>query len=118
MEFYKACLGGDLNVQTVGESPYASPETKDNVIHSELKLGDFTLMASDMMEAGVPESGNRYSLCLVCASKSEIQRLFASFGAGGQVIHPLKEEFFGTYGDLVDQYGIAWMFQLAPNAPD
>ncbi len=118
MEFYKASLGGDLNIQTIGDSPYASPETKDNVLHSELKLGNFTLMASDMMEEGDVESGNRYGLCLVCASKSEIQRLFANLSAGGQVTHPLKEEFFGTYGDLLDKYGISWMFQLGPNAPD
>jgi len=27
------------------------------------------------------------------------------------VTHALKEEFFGTYGDLVDKYGFSWMFQ-------
>jgi uncharacterized glyoxalase superfamily protein PhnB len=54
----------------------------------------------------------------VCSSKSEIRSFFASLSAGGQVTHDLKEEFFGTYGDLNDKYGIGWMFQLGPNAPE
>ena len=53
------------------------------------------------------ESGSRQ-----IRSKAEIETLFKKLSAGGHVNTPLKEEFFGTYGDLTDKYGFHWMFQF------
>ncbi len=119
MRFYRDCLGGELKMQTVGESPMAAQAPKEShnqVIHSVLERDGFVLMASDMMEPGEVIRGNTLTLCLVCSSKQEIQTLFSKLSAGGKVTHPLKEEFFGTFGDLTDKFGFNWMFQFGSGA--
>ena len=73
------------------------------------------LMASDNLGQEGYKHGNTVSLCLVCGSKEEIETLFSKLSAGGRVKHSLKEEFFGTYGDLTDKYGFNWMFQFGGN---
>jgi PhnB protein len=115
MNFYHQCLGGELFVQTIGESPMAEgmpAEAHNNVLHSTLKVGDFVLMAADGMGGETKSHGNGVSLCMVGSSKAEIESAFAKISEGGKVLHPLKEEFFGTFGDLVDKYGFTWMFQF------
>ena len=115
MTFYKECLGAELKMQTVGESPMAAEMPKEahkNVIHAVLEKDGFVLMASDMMEPGATVRGNTVTLCVVCSSKQEIETLFSKLSAGGKVGHPLKEEFFGTFGDLTDKFGFNWMFQF------
>ena len=115
MKFYHDSLGGKLTLQTIGESPMAAQMPKEihnNVLHSTLEKDGFLLMASDMMEPGDAVYGNTVTLCLVCNSKEEIQSLYSKLSAGGKVGHPLKEEFFGTFGDLTDKYGLNWMFQF------
>ena len=57
--------------------------------------------------------GNNVFLCLVCKSKEEIETLFSKFSQSGKVTTPLRQEPFGTYGDLTDKFGIHWMFQFA-----
>ena len=113
MEFYKECLGGDLKVQSVGDSPMASqmPNQGDKVLHAELKNGDFRIMASDMSGPEGIKRGNTVSLCVNGVDAGQMKRLFSSLSKGGNVTNPLRQEFFGTYGDLVDKFGIAWMFQ-------
>lgn len=114
MTFYQRTFGGELRVQTVGESPMASsmpPEMKKRVMHSDLSSDKVRLMASDMIGEGKLDQGNNVRLCLVCESKEEIKTFFTKLSRGGKVVHPLKEEFFGMYGDLTDKFGINWMLQ-------
>jgi PhnB protein len=113
MTFYKECLGGKLKLQTVGETPMAAQmpkEMRNSIMHSVLEKKDgFTLMASDMCGPGDRVQGNTMSLTLVCKSKKELETCFSKLSAGGKVGNPLKEEFFGTIGDLVDKFGFRWM---------
>jgi PhnB protein len=118
MQFYKSCLGGSLNLMYVKDSPMAAkmgPEMGNLIMHSVLTNSSIMLMGSDMMGPDDYKQGNTLSLCLVCNTKEEIQTLFTNLSAGAKILHPLKEEFFGTYGDLVDKYGFSWMFQFSPN---
>ena len=108
MTFYKECLGGELMMQTVGESPMAAqmpPQAHKQILHSELRMGDLVLMASDMLE-GKPEHGNMLSLALSSDNLDALKNWFAKLSKGGKVKHELKVEFFGTYGDLTDKYGV------------
>ncbi len=121
MKFYQASLGGELDIQKVGESPMAGqmpPEMQDQVLHSMLQTGSFAIFASDILDTAGTTRGNQYALCLTCSSKSEINSLYAKLSAGGNITHPLKEEFFGTFGDCTDKFGIDWMFQLDPGMPE
>jgi PhnB protein len=119
MTFYQSCLGGELNIQTVGESPMAGqmpPAMKDKVMHSVLAKDGFVLMASDMTGPDGVKNGDAITLAIMGNSKAEIEPIFAKLSAGGTVSHPLTEEYFGTYGELVDKFGIGWMFQAGGNA--
>jgi PhnB protein len=115
MAFYRNIFGGELTMQTVGQSPMGNdmpPEMKKRIMHSDLSSGKVRIMAADMMGKGKLKQGNNVFLCLVCESKDEIKALFSKLSSGGKVIHPLKEEFFGTYGDLTDKFGTNWMLQF------
>ena len=115
MEFYKGCLGGELELMGVGDSPMAAqmpPEAKKNILHSLLKSGDITIMASDWMAPGSMTKGNNISLSLSCKSNKEADGLYAKLSAGGTASHPLKDEFFGYFGDLKDKFGVTWMISV------
>jgi PhnB protein len=116
MEFYKEVFGGELELQTIGESPMAdgTPENqKNNVMHSKLTTGnDITIMASDMFGDDEIKDGNTMSLCLICTSKEEITTLFDKLSKDGKVTRELKEEFFGTFGQIEDKFGFDWMLQF------
>jgi PhnB protein len=116
MTFYQQCLGGELKMQTVGESPIAGqmpPEMKGHIMHASLTNGPLALMASDMVGPGATVNGNTVSLLLNCSSDTEIRTFFAKLSQGGKVGHALKEEFWGsTFGDLTDKFGFRWMLNF------
>lgn len=119
MTFYKECLGGELVMQAVGESPMAAqmpPAMHNNILHSSLAKDGFTLMASDIMGPEGVIKGNTMSLLLDCSSAEEIQTLFTKLSSGGEVGHPLEETWWGaTFGELTDKYGINWLFNFDKN---
>jgi PhnB protein len=114
MTFYQECLGGELAIQTVGESPAGSqmpPEAHNNVIHSTLQGGGVTIMASDNFDGSPVNVGTAITLCLSADTRDEIRGYFEKLSAGGTVTGPLKEEFFGMFGTATDKFGVNWMFQ-------
>ncbi|MES2704456.1 MAG: VOC family protein [Bacteroidota bacterium] len=119
MNFYKECLGGDLTIQLIGESPMAGqcPAAMHNqVLHSMLSKGSMVLMASDMVAPGGLTAGNNIALSLNCSSEEEINNFFAALSAGGSVIDPLKVQFWGaTFGVCNDKFGIRWMLNYDKN---
>jgi hypothetical protein len=52
-------------------------------------------------------SGNQFSLTIECSSNKEADA--SKLSTGGKATHPMKDEFFGYYGDLTDRFGINWM---------
>lgn len=113
MEFYRTCLGGELQLNTVGESPVAAqmpPEKHDKIIYSMLTSGDIVLMASDMVGDEEYGHGNTAFLCLVCDSDQELDTLFSKLSDGGSITQRPKQDFFGRFGALTDRYGFSWMF--------
>ena len=121
MEFYKDCLGGELELQTVGETQWAKempamPGAKpDNIMHSTLKKGNWVLMASDMMDPSSFKQGDTVSLCLVCESKEEIETLYKKLSKGGEIFMELSEQPFGTFAMFTDKFGAEWMLQFDSN---
>lgn len=114
MNFYKTCFGGELILQTVGESPMAAQwpaSAKDSVLHASLVNGDINLLASDMGSEHLV-IGNVISLALGCSSKNEIEVFFEKLSEDGKVTHPLHEFFDGTIGALTDKYGMNWVLKF------
>lgn len=114
MAFYQDCFGGKLDIMTVDESPVKDQmpvEMHDKIMHSQLTSGSIMIMGSDLVETSGFVHGTTVSLVLVCKSKEEIESLFARLSAGGKVVTPLREEFFGLYAELIDKYGFSWLLQ-------
>ena len=118
MTFYKECLGGgELNLQTVGESPVADQMppnfNKDQILHSTLVKDGVTIMGSDMSR-GKSIDGNTVGICMHCSSAEEIQSVFSKLSEGGIIDDPLSEKFWGdTFGAFTDKYGKPWMFNYS-----
>lgn len=113
MTFYQQCLGGELQLQTVGESPIADKmpvQMKDFILHARLTNGILVLMGSDMVGEEGLTKGNSVSLMLDCASEEEIRNCYAALAAGGRATHSLEVSFWGAlFGDLIDKYGHQWL---------
>jgi PhnB protein len=119
MTFYKDCLGGELNMQTVEGSPIEAqcpPEMKQQILHASLTKDDLVIMGSDMQEPGGFTKGNNIALSLSCSSEEEIKTFFSKLSEGGKISHNLMQSFWGaTFGVLTDKYGIRWMLNYDKN---
>ena len=121
MHYYKDCLGGELFIMKVRDTPMANQcpaGMQDQLMHSTLsKDGIVLIMASDMVAPGFPfVEGNNFALSVNCSSEEEINSLFQKLGEGGKIIDPLKTQFWGAiFGVLNDKYGIRWMFNFDKN---
>ena len=116
MNFYKDCLGGELSIMEVGGSAieeHLAEMKKDAILHSQVVLGDFSLMGSDMIGPKGYSQGNNVTLMLLCDSEEQINRNFASLSEGGTAVMPVAPAFWGgLYGHLIDKYGIEWGLHL------
>ena len=112
MTFYQTCTDGELTVQTFGDVKAPGPPGSENrVMHARLAKGSAVLMASDTMPGMPFTPGNNIWVNIDCESVAEIEQLFAAFSAGGKVIMPLADQFWGArFGMLTDKFGINWMF--------
>jgi PhnB protein len=63
------------------------------------------IMASDTMGNAEVVNGNNLE---------EMKKYYSKLSQGAQISRPLKEEFFGMYGEITDKFGINWMFQSVP----
>ena len=113
MNFYKECLGGELSLMVVGESPVADkmpPKYKDQILHSSLKNEELEIMATDMQPESLIE-GNSNHLCLICKTEEETKNLWDKLSVGGKINQPLHKMFFGWIGTFTDKFGKRWMME-------
>ena len=119
MTFYHECLGGELNLMTIAQSPMADkmPQHMAGLImHACLTNGDLTLMASDNCLGQPIPKGKNVSLSLSCSSEEEVHAVYAKLSVGGQASNPPKMEFWGdVFGMLTDKYGQDWMTTYSPD---
>ena len=129
--FYRDCLGGELEIMSVGDSPLSeqmAPSAQNDVLHACLTSGTLTLMASDTRgiegvcgEFEGAKPGSDVSLMLSCDSNAQIADLFGKLSDGGNVTCALGPQFWGaTFGSLTDKFGINWLLEYSakPNALD
>jgi PhnB protein len=119
MTFYKDCLGAELAMQTVEGSAieHQCPAAmKGQVLHASVMKEGLLLMGSDMIGPEGFVKGNTVALSLNCSSEEEINTFFNTLSDGGQIIHPLKMEFWGAiFGVFTDKYGMRWMLNYEKN---
>jgi PhnB protein len=119
MTFYQQCLGGELMMQKIAESPMAVQMTSEagaQILHSSLiRNGILLIQGSDKLGASLKQ-GNSVILCLNCSSDDEIYTFFKKLSAGGEIKMPLHQSVWGfTYGELTDKFGMLWMFKHTKN---
>lgn len=113
MMFYKECFGGELTLQSVGESPMADqwPDAmQDQVLHASLVNETFVILASDMGGTEQNSSGP-VMLAVACNDDREIEACFERLSVNGKVIHPLHRFYDGTIGSLTDKFGMSWVLK-------
>ena len=114
MEFYQSCLGGELTLTLVGNSPMKAvfpAAMHHKVVNARLISSSIVISASDWLRPQqTPVQGNTVCLYLSGGSYAELKVAFDKLAEGANVTDPLKEEAFGTYGALNDKFGIRWMF--------
>jgi len=117
MSFYQSCLGGELKIVTVGETPMkerVAPEEHRKVAHAHLKNGAIELSATDWLHpARRPTQGNTVAMYINAATYAELREIFSKLavGADKDLLDDLRDMPFGTYGHLADRYGVHWFFQ-------
>ena len=117
MEFYQTCLGGELTLTLVGDSPMKNifpASMHHKVVNARLVSGNLVISASDWLRPQqTPVQGNTVCLYLSGGSAAELKTAFDKLSAGANVTDPLRTEAHGTYGALNDKFGIRWMFHAA-----
>jgi len=119
MTFYQECLGGELTLQTVAETPMAAQcptGMQDQIMHSMLISGGMVLMASDMIGPDGFIPGNDITLSIGGGSETETEALFNKLAAGGQIAEPFRKMPWGAkFGAIADKFGKRWMFNSEIN---
>jgi PhnB protein len=116
MTFYQSCIGGELEMQTIGESPLSEQmpkDMKDCILHATLTKENMILMGSDMVSESGLIKGNAVSLMYNCSTEEEILRLYKNLGEGGKQGYPIELSFWGAlFGDLTDKFGNHWLLHF------
>lgn len=115
MRFYQQALGGQLTLQTLGESPVAErfpKKMKTCILQAALIKDGWVLLGSDMVSEEGLVHGNAVSIYLNCSSEEDIRGSYARLADGGQATHPLENTFWGAlFGGLTDKFGNHWLLQ-------
>ncbi len=117
MEFYASVLNAEIvSMQTHGESSIADQvpaEHRDAILHANIKVGDFDLMASDAPPGTDIRPGSTHVVVAV-DSVEEAKRIFSALSDGATITMPLEETFFSKgFGMLTDRFGTPWMVDVA-----
>ena len=120
VEFYRKALGAEvLFFMRFKESPEppqpgCAPVSGDKVMHTSLRIGATTLMASDGQCSGTTNFDG-FSLSLSVANESEADKSFGALADGGKVCMPLVKTFWSPrFGMVVDRFGVSWMIMTVP----
>lgn len=118
MTFYHNCLGGELTLTKLGDTPMKDmfPKEKWNrLINAYLKNGAIDISATDWMASPAyePKQGDTCAIFVIGTDYEELKAVFDKLAEGAdkerfQDLHNLP---FGTYGQFYDKYGVGWKFK-------
>ena len=118
MEFYQSCIGGNLTLTKLGDTPMKDqfpPEKHGRIINAQLINGALDISATDWMASPEfdPILGNMSALFVVGDNYDELKAVFDKLAAGAQKkrFQELHEMPFGTYGQFYDRFGVQWIFK-------
>jgi PhnB protein len=120
IDFYQQALGADVvMLMRYKESPEPPPPGRvpagwdDKILHTCLRIGHATLMASDGCSEGANFTG--FALSFTAANAAEAGGIFTALADGGHVQMPLGKTFWSScFGMVTDRFGVGWMVTVAP----
>ncbi len=118
MTFYHQCLGGELTLSKLGDTPMKDllpPEKHNRIINANLKSGGIEISATDWMASPAyePKQGDTTAIFVIGGAYDELKAVFDRLAEGAekdrfQELHDLP---FGTYGQFTDRFGVPWIFK-------
>jgi PhnB protein len=117
MEFYQLCLGGELSVTRVRDTPMkeqSPPSVHDKVAYAQLTSGFIQISATDWQHpTRVRRQGNAVALSVSDGTYEELKAVFdrLAVDADPDLLDELRDMPFGSYGHLADRYGVHWFFR-------
>lgn len=120
LDFYTQAIGAQVTAKMrFGEAPPMdgsgegcagmTPPPADKIMHSEFKVGNTSILASDGMCSG-NTNFTGVSLALQVKNDAEAKEVFEALAKGGQIQQPLMATFFATsFGMVADKFGVGWM---------
>ena len=118
MTFYHQCLGGELTLTKLGDTPMKDqfpPQKHGRIINANIKNGSVQISAADWMASPAldPVRGNTSAIFLTGKTYAELKAVFAKLaeGAEKQRFQELHDVPFGVYGQFYDRYGVQWIFR-------
>ena len=119
MQFYHACLGGDLTLIRLGDTPMKDgfpPGQHSKITYAHLKSDKIEFSATDWLHpTQIPKQGNTIALYLTGDQPVELRAIFDSLaeGAKKEFFVDLQAMPFGLYGHFTDRFGVGWFFRGA-----
>ena len=118
LDFYKKALGAEVAMlmrwKDCPDKSACTPANENKVMHSSVRIGDTTLMASDGRNTGNPNFQG-FALSINAKDEADADKLFAALSDGGKVTMPMAKTFFSPrFGMLADKFGVSWMVITAP----
>ncbi len=124
LDFYTKAIGAKVATKMrYKEGPPMDPADKgcagmtppgDKIMHSEFRVGDTSILASDGMCSG-KTNFTGVSLALQVKDDAEAKKVFDALAKDGQVQQPLIKTFFASsFGMVADKFGVGWMVVTQP----
>lgn len=117
MAFYHSCLGGELAVTRISDTPmkdHLPPAKHNRVAYAQLKNGAIEISATDWLHpTRTPQQGNTVCIYLTGDTYAELRAIFDKLAAGADpaLLDDLRDMPFGSYGHLADKYSVHWFFR-------
>jgi PhnB protein len=120
MIFYQSCLGGELTLTKLGDTPMKAQfplEKHGKIIYAQLKSGAIDFSATDWMASPAlePKHGNTFSIFVIGATYEELKIVFDKLAEGADkekiIFVELQNMPFGIFGQFTDKYGVSWKFK-------
>jgi PhnB protein len=118
MTFYHQCLGGDLTLTELGDTPMKDQFPKEKhsrIINAQLVSGNIDISATDWMASPSfdPIQGNTFAIFVIGGKYEELKTVFDKLAEGAEKerFQELHDMPFGMYGQFYDKYGVQWIFK-------
>lgn len=120
MTFYQNCLGGELILTKLGDTPMKAQfpiEKHGRIINAQLKSDAIDFSATDWMASPIlePKQGNTFAMYITGGAYEELKIVFDKLAVGAdrdkKTFMELNNVPFGSYGQFTDKYRVSWIFK-------